>query len=318
MALNQAWHYTTAAGLLGILSQNKLRAGSAAFMNDSDEIRTGKRALQAAAASHWPPLEDWQIRQLRLLGVLSEGEPDRIFLLSASTKGDALTLWRSYGQATEAEYALEFDASVGLVPVMQNDAAEHPNPPPGWVRDILDYTDEGDPIPGEDPDEPSTWGGDWGAVRYLTDDSPWAMDELKRIVPELRKPVRGTTTVPFIGDYFTDIDPSVLFKNAGFQDECEVRMTWTVHPWWKFVLYRPTRFGITPYIEVAAANGTSATELEQQRNFLLPSRVGRLPLRSVRIGPTRSSESAEKALRQLLDSHGYGQTLILNSSAPYR
>jgi hypothetical protein len=60
----------------------------------------------------------------------------------------------------------------------------------------------------------------------------------------------GRLSIPLIADYFTGVDPGVLFKNPGFEDEREVRVTWTVNPWWKFVLYRASRFGVTPYVEV--------------------------------------------------------------------
>ena len=315
---NQAWHYTTAAGLLNIVRHDRLWASSAAFMNDADEIRTGKRALQDAAAARKPSLKDWQLKQLRFLGVLTAGQPDEVFLLSASTDGDALTLWRSYGQGTEAEYALELDPSVALMPIIQDTREQHPSPPPGWGEEVEDWTDEGVPIPGPDPDEPYTWGGDWELVQYLSEGSTLAADELERIVTDLRPPKTGRLSIPFIADYFTGVDPSVLFKNPGFEDEREVRVTWTVNPWWKFVLYRPSRFGVTPYIEVGATNDTTASGTERDRNLLMPSRVGKLPLRSVRIGPTRATESAKHALRQLLDSYGYGATAIITSSAPYR
>lgn len=316
--VEEAWHYTTGAGLLNILQRHRLWASSAAFMNDADEVRTGKRALQDAAKARPVPLQNWQVRQLKILGVLSEGRPDNVFLLSASANGDALTLWRSYGQGTEAEYALRFDTSVELTPVAQSPAESHPAPPPGWEREILGEDDEGHPMWGEDPDEPYIWGGDWGKVRYLSADSTWASDELERVVAELTPPKGGSLRVPFIGDYFTEIDPSVLCKNPGFEDEREVRMTWTVHPWWKFVRYRTSRFGLTPYIEVAAANASPPSDLEQARHFINPDRVGRLPLQSVRVGPTRASSSAQRALRELLDSQGYGATEVLTSSAPYR
>ena len=287
-------------------------------MNDASEIKTGKEALQDAAAKRQPPLADWQRNALRVLGVLNDGRPDEIFLLSASDEGDALTLWRSYGQGTEAEYAIKIDPSVALMPVVQNRFEQHPSPPPGWGNGVEDWTEEGEPIPGPDPDEPYTWGGEWGAVQYLDEGSPLASDELERIVAEVRPPRVGRVSIPFIGDYFTGIDPSVLFKDPGFRDEREVRVTWTVNPWWKFVLYRASRFGVTPYIEVAADDGTDPTDLERDRNLLMPERVGKLPLRSVRIGPTRATASAESALRQLLDAHGYGETSIVTSSAPYR
>lgn len=315
---DQAWHYTTAAGLLSILQTHRLWASSAAFMNDADEVATGKRALQSAVDSRNPPVTDRHRRLLNLLGVTSDRQPDKIFLLSASSNGDALTLWRSYGQGTEAEYALELDPAVGLLPVLQNTAQSHPNPPPGWSRDIDDYTDDGQPIWGPDPDEPNTWGGVWGAVRYFSNGTTWAADELERIIAELPTSQDGPYRVSFFGDYITEIDPSVLIKNPSFEDEREVRMTWAVNPWWKFVLYRASRFGVTPYIEVASPDNTAASSLEESREFVTPRRVGRLPLRAVRIGPTRSSPSALRALRQLLDSHGYGTTDIATSSAPYR
>jgi len=318
MTVDEAWHYTTAAGLLNIVRHNRLWASSAAFMNDASEIKTGKRALQDAAAARQPPLEDWQLNALRVLGVLTDGKPDKVFLLSASVEGDALTLWRSYGQGTEAEYAIRIDPLVGLTPVVQNVLEQHPSPPPGWGDEVEDWTERGEPIPGPDPDQPYTWGGDWDAVQYLNEDSTLAPDELERIVRELRPPRSGRLSIPLIGDYFTEIDPSVLFKNTGFKDEREVRVTWTVNPWWKFVLYRASRFGVTPYIEVAAHDGTEPSDLERERSLLMPHRVGRLPLMSVRIGPTRATESAEHALRQLLDAHGYGETSIVTSSAPYR
>lgn len=42
-----AWHYTSSAGLRGIIEGNALRAGSAAFMNDANEMRTGVKALRS-------------------------------------------------------------------------------------------------------------------------------------------------------------------------------------------------------------------------------------------------------------------------------
>lgn len=315
--VSEAWHYTTGLGLLNIIQSNRLWASSAAFMNDADEIRTGKRALNDAAKRREPPLEGWQERQLDMLDVLGEGQPDNVFLLSASANGDALTLWRSYGQGTEAEYAIELDPAVELLPIEQNEASTHPYPPPNWGPDIIDY-DDGEPIFGPDPDEPFTWGGQWGAVEYLRDGSNWASEELERILASLRRPQPDKLSTVLLMDYFTDIDPTVLSKNAGFEDEREVRMTWTVYPWWKFVLYRSSRFGLTPYIEVGAPNQIEHSELEEERNFLKPNRIGSLPLKSVRIGPTRSSPSAERALRTLLDSYGYGKVDIYMSSAPYR
>lgn len=105
-----AWHYTTAAGLISIVTTHRLWATSAAFMNDRDEIRTGRQALQAALEARRHTLEQWQLEQLERMGISEEGKPHKIFLLSAALEGDLLTLWRSYGGGVEAEYAIDESA----------------------------------------------------------------------------------------------------------------------------------------------------------------------------------------------------------------
>ena len=317
-----AWHYTTAEGLIGIVSRNRLWATSAAYMNDRDEIRAGRVALQRAVDEHRDVLEGWQLEQLESMGITNKGNPRGIFLLSAALQGDLLTLWRNYGSGSEAEYAIDLDPAVPLWPVRQSEEPSHPEPsPPGWFADSLEVDDDGQEFMTYDPDQPYASGGAWGSVQYLDDTSEAAKAELESILRGLKKPIESSSGIKFtvmLSSYMSGPDPTVVFKQPGFSDEREVRATWTVSPWWRFVCYRPGRFGITPYIEVAASDHPESLEDQQNDRSIQEGHVGRLPIRSVYIGPTRTAADAEPTLRAFLDAHGYGSVRILRSSTPYR
>jgi hypothetical protein len=227
-------------------------------------------------------------------------------------------LWRSYGAEKEAEYSIDFDPAVPLLPVQQNNGDEHPKPaPPGWRTDSGDLDDQGFPIPEPDPDEAYSFGGDWGKVEYLLPTSTAAEAELAEILSHLKRPAHDRRVFPFYLDYLGGPDPTTTFKHPGFADEQEIRAAWTVSPWWRFVLYRGGRFGVTPYIEVAASNGAELVK-RRSRFYVEPAQVGHLPIRTIRIGPTRAADEAKRSLRALLDANGYGHVVILVSETPYR
>lgn len=286
-------------------------------MNDRDEIRAGRAALQESLKVREPELEDWQRRELKKMGISRDGTPRQVFLLSAALDGDLLTLWRSYGNGTEAEYAIDLEPNVPLWPVQQNDAEAHPAPPPpNWYKDAEELDENGQPFWAYNPDEPHIDRSNWGSVSYLDNSSSAAITELDRLIAKLERPDETSEyRVPF-SSYLLGLDPTVFFKQPGFSDEREVRATWQVQPWWRFVLYRAGRFGVTPYIEVAAPN--EAVKEGRRLNGLRQNDVGRLPIRSICIGPTRAADDAEHSLRAFLDAHGYGKVKILRSSTPYR
>uniref|UniRef100_UPI001E3AD848 hypothetical protein n=1 Tax=Mycobacterium avium TaxID=1764 RepID=UPI001E3AD848 len=106
---------------------------------------------------------------------------------------------------------------------------------------------------------------------------------------ELRKPPEGKRVMPFLLDYLAGPEPTATFKHPGFADEREVRTSWTVQPWWRFVLYRASRFGVTPYIEVGRPSNEARAQQNTRRNFVHPHDLDRLPIRTIRIGPTRKA-----------------------------
>lgn len=313
-APDRAWHYTTAHGLIEIVTKHRLWATSAAYMNDRDEIRSGRAALQKAIEER--DLPEWQLEQLKTIGVMRPANSHGLFLLCGSRDGDSLTLWRSYGAGGEAEYAIELDPTVPLHPIEQSEADSHPEPvPPGWYDGMYEYTDQGEQYEAYDPDEPYSYGGYWGEVQYLTTTSNHVEKELNELLAQLREPHPDQGRVfPFILDYLAGPEPTVLWKHPGFSDEQEVRATWWVGPWWKLVKYRPGRFGATPYIEVGAGEHAHRSV----PMTLTKATTKHLPIRTVRIGPTRVEEYAESTLRELLNANGYGHVAIEKSETPYR
>jgi hypothetical protein len=313
-----AWHYTTARGLINILSTHRIWASSAAYMNDRDEIRAGRKALNLAIERHNPPLQDWQLSQLRRFGVTKDGRPDEVFLLCASILGDALTLWRSYGVGGEAEYSIDLDPNVRLWPIEQDDAENHPAPPPGWYEQTNEIDESGQPRLSYDADVAYSFGGGWQKVEYLRKTSQAAERELQRVLGDVVQGSRDAKLAVWVLDYVGGPNPTVFFKHPGFRDEREVRAAWTVQPWWRFVKYREARFGVTPFIEVGTSTSRHSDDDFTRKPFVERGDLGRLPIRTIRIGPTRAADAAERSLRELLDVHGYGHVAIVQSSTPYR
>lgn len=125
-----AWHYTSAAGLLGIIEGHSLRATSAAFMNDANEMKTGVLALRLAFERMKHTLSDEDRKMAEASSLLRESSVIDSFLVSASSKSDLLTIWRNYGGGQVA-YAIGFDRSIKLAPRENIGGEAHPAPPPG-------------------------------------------------------------------------------------------------------------------------------------------------------------------------------------------
>lgn len=104
------YHYTTAQGLLGILTGGTIWASDARFLNDASELFHGQRLFQQELEHRLreeQPLASFYARDLdEDLFQLVSGQA-RVFVTSFSVELDLLSQWRSYG-----EYAVGFDFSL--------------------------------------------------------------------------------------------------------------------------------------------------------------------------------------------------------------
>lgn len=103
------FHYTTAEGLKGILTENILRCTRTDFLNDSSEMKHGAdmffERLQSAQGG--PLFQKFQ-QHCHSFGREDFEKSRPVFVACLSQEGDNLDLWRGYGTTSPA-YSLEFN-----------------------------------------------------------------------------------------------------------------------------------------------------------------------------------------------------------------
>ncbi|WAH97400.1 hypothetical protein [Arthrobacter sp. MMS18-M83] len=178
------------------------------------------------------------------------------FILSASSDGDSLTMWRYYGR-DQVSFAVGLDRSETLVPVARFEKDSHPSPFADYYVDKYDLNDDGQilkhpngsPVVNFDPDSMSILGGEWKLVVY---DQAQQSKIVTEIFESLRRGVEKSISTPEDGrlgiwffPYFMN-ESLDLIKNDGFRDEREERIIVWLNPDWKFVFHRPGPFGLVP------------------------------------------------------------------------
>lgn len=298
------WHYTDAEGLRSIVTSGVLRATSAAFMNDAEELKSGRAAIREYWDEIAPDLSEKTRNRVRLSGILGDAATFSYHLISASSDGDSLTLWRNYG-GNEVAYAIGLERSRRLVPVEKVPGSSHPDPPAGYYDPEWEDIGEDWPINvNSDPDHANVFGGDWRGVKYVSGSAdPKVRRYLDRAVQDLEKAENRIIRFNLLPGAKLN-----YMKHAGFEDEREVRALFWVHPTWKFIHHRASRFGLIPYVEVT-------TQLADEEWAAEPAK---LPIRAVTIGPNAIRGDAEQSLRIFLEHHGYGNAEIRQSITPYR
>lgn len=98
------FHYTTASGLLGILSSRRLWATHARFLNDAKEVEYGVEFVKSVLSAY--PQSD--------LGILPRAPFDNVrstyFVACLCEAGDLLSQWRGY-TANQTGYAIGFETA---------------------------------------------------------------------------------------------------------------------------------------------------------------------------------------------------------------
>jgi len=104
------FHYTSAAGLLGIVTSRVLRASNFAYLNDSTEIRYGESVVREILAKHVADATGLAKDALGVtLQVIERLTADIEFYLTCfCTESDLLSQWRGYGTAS-GRFCVAFD-----------------------------------------------------------------------------------------------------------------------------------------------------------------------------------------------------------------
>lgn len=106
------YHYTTGAGLLGILGDAEIRATNIAYLNDSTEYLHSIDLLITAGRHFDGQVPDEQQDLLSKLwyrlSTLDRREPPAVYVACFSEARDQLSQWRGYGGG-ESGFCLQFD-----------------------------------------------------------------------------------------------------------------------------------------------------------------------------------------------------------------
>lgn len=113
------WHYTSTAGLLGILASSSLWASHVATLNDSTEIRFGMDLVRSRLPTRLEDVQVWaDLARARIdadvpaavtgmLGLVEGSLMDGgLYVFCASLSGDSLSQWRGYGGNSTSGFAV--------------------------------------------------------------------------------------------------------------------------------------------------------------------------------------------------------------------
>lgn len=290
------FHYTSSAALISIVRSNEMWLSDATFLNDRVEIEHGRQVAcqRLVEATRW----DGSTEAGAMIGEalkLLETKPDpAVYVACFSWEADDLAQWRGYGQG-EAPIAVELEhnpfmfgyTSEGLFQEVRYDLDEQ-----SWTFDqvILAY---------------------WGAYSEDVQD-PRPSRRPERLSHEEERNLCAGKLYHDLWRYI------VACKNPAFRSEREVRFTYTAHdfshagswyPEHPSPLFRESGGRVIPYL--------TSRNLDFQ-NMQRVQEAPLLPIRSVRIGPTKDQALIARGVRRLLNAHGHGSVEVSLSASPYR
>lgn len=318
---NELYHYTTAAGLSGILESKSLWATHASFVNDEEEIIgfydrilpkilrpvlrkyvediKGKSEFQQLQGNTPFDLyfEEQFIKLIRTLKEVASGFHDH-YIVSFTTTTDPdehdhglLSQWRAYGP--DGGYALVFDTAP-LDKIISEEIAPYQDEKYLWA-DVQYSLNE----------------------RLHTDDpdTNHCIEELEAAAAKYFRS-NSTNDASDFSEPLTTL--SCLFKHRGFEEEHEVRLVLSLlgsklesHPKLQSVRQHPikttVRGGVTvPFVELCVREANSIRQ--------------HLPIKRIIVGPHRDKNDRKRAVQLLLKQHGLNDLIdkVSVSDIPYR
>lgn len=292
-------HYTSSAALIPIVTNSELWLSEATFLNDRHEIELGRRLACSRVEVKLGQESSPEVRAMleRTLSNFERWTDPQVYVACFSYEADDLTQWRAYGgDGTPVAIELELSSM------------------------MFGYTSEGFP----------------DRVIYNVDDQEWVFDQLltayadayradvrdpipvERSGPPLKREVENEIVARSL--YHALWRHIVTCKDQTFASEREVRFIYTAHdfsqhsdrdwyPKHPVPRFREHAGRVIPYLSSA---GLEFSNME---------RVGepvKLPIKSVRIGPTAEPLLIERGIRRLLDTNGYENAAVTISTSPFR
>lgn len=278
------YHYTDAAGLLGMLKSQRLWATNSRFMNDPTET---EYAAQLVTAITWDLQQDYpstlflevsKAIQDLLKAYVDYGEQ---YLACFCENGDLLSQWRGYG-ATGGGYALGFTAKyMGL---NYYPRAEKPEP---ILRKVLYRKRQQEALI-------TKW------VRFLFD---WEI--LRRRRPSQKKVPMNFRDEGWLKFNWFISECLRCFKDPAYAEEKE----------WRVIQHGISFYGQNAVIpDFRASRGKIVQFVELDFTNSKSKYKGKLPLKTIRYGPTLDTKVTARSLDLLCREKGYGNLVTISKS----
>ena len=224
-------HYTSAAGLLGILESGVLRASNFAYLNDSSEMRYGEEIVRDVLVAYLDKAQDrdHDVLHVLLKSVEQIASSIEFYLTCFCTEPDLLSQWRGYGTAS-GRFCIVFD------PEQLYNAT--PTPAHTYFGRVIYQRQE-----------------QIGAISKIIDRALDAVSEAAQLdEPEQKACAKGICNTVFE----KLIGTMCLFKHRGFHEESE----WRAVHWLQdieAVGFEARYNGIRPFIEMFRGSGSPPT-----------------------------------------------------------
>lgn len=286
------YHYTNAAGLIGIVESKCLWASSPLALNDLSEYTYGLEIAQEIWADL--PKEGLSFLQVDFMEQVLDPAEDMLgktFVLSASYDPDSLNQWQGY--AGRQGYCVGIDTARPLAVLDSYDSLEH----------------------GYEFYSRRTAAG-WHEVVYDVDEQRRQITQLLQFILEdsfIGHVRRHGTVETYAMRAYADLLLETLIahlKHSAFANEREVRYVASTALGFR-PEFRAGPYGVTPYVKLTASDDRGTGYIKE------PERP--LPLTEVVCGPLNASERTPvlDAGRRLAACHGY-VIPVRSSQAPYR
>lgn len=310
------YHYTNTSGAVGIVGRGVLWATEASHLNDSSELRYALDQLEVAWEDEYKKLNELIPAGAGLSTTILNRMHEATFISCLCEEKDLLSQWRGY--ASPGGYAIGFDTRIlhenyvkrsreGILASVSYDAARSEGAASRWATDAIARWKE--EFPGGLGDQIRDLAGVRDAVAanrdgYLKDPDSFMRGVLQKdsVVEALARKL-----FEFHQQSFGYLAVAAAFhKDPSFSAEEEWRLVTRLpvnqQGMSKGVRFRETPHGLTPYLEIKFQESPSET-----------------PISGIIIGPGGDFERRKRALRMLLLSHGYPETIeIKPSKVPFR
>lgn len=273
-----AYHYTDAAGLMGIVATKRFWATNSAFLNDPTERSHALNTARERLATRQPRSNREGEFIHGALSVVAEKTDTDLYIVSFCRDGDLLSQWRAYG-AFGAGYALGFEINTLM-----------PHPQLGWLVEVL-YDDDFLRSVVDEVFDIHAEHIEAHAPKHLEDFIDDANETLNLVAQGFKHPA-----------YREEQELRLLFSRSNSADKVEDESRWYGLP----ISYRAKGGRIVSYLD-------TPLDFPNQADF-----KSRLPLKKIVIGPGASFSQSERALRGFLTANGFASVDIVPSTIPFR